>query len=480
MKRRIGFGLAAIGFAVCLAGCLFQTEDQSRVEGTGSQGGNAITARVVDEGGHPVAGAQVTLLPSEYLPDSVGGGNGTSPIHEVVAVSDVAGRFTVPAPSGKAYTLEAHSGAGSERLIALKEAIAVLSAKANTDAGDLVLQLPASLSGTILTSKPDSLGASEHLWVGFPGTGNFAKVGSNGDFTLAAVSTNVSRLLAVRSRSTGQGEHYPVEGWRVLPGERAVMDSVVLPSAGTDIQVLACVETVTSIEERQYQGPPVGGRTGVLRTVLSGTSPLLIELDPCLGSWRTLRSLPDYAVAASGSGTDTGSDYLLLKERGQILALNASLGPDTLLPLPTGLLNVEFRSGRIYATFAGDSAVKVYSDLSALLSGTVEKELPLGTAVSDLWDFVLSDSVLYFTAPGDAPPVRAYDLRLLTFSTHGAIPGFTGQFFGIASASGNNIWVLNDKADLILYDPIGRKLLRKLPVTVPREIRGLLRFQESD
>jgi len=354
--------------------------------------------------------------------------------------------------------------------------------------GDLALQNAAVLSGHLFQSPngsdPKGTVGADKIWVGFRGTGNFVRADSGGFFSLSGIPAGSHDLSLLRVSPSTPLQVLTISGWRVATGSHAVIDTLLLPPPSPDsvrLSVTACVENVTTLVEYEYVGVPAAGVSKVLRSYLYTDPPQWMELDPCLGTWRKLGALPSGVNTATGSFSTDQTDFILLGDQGNYFQIDTAAVVSTPRPLPPNLANVEYYGGKYYAMFWGDSGLKVFPSEAALFGGGPSDSLPIGFPITSLWDIAIVDSIAYFGSPKDTLQIYQYDLRSHLFQLHSVLPNFGGVFFGITSEAkpGNKLWLLNDKKELMLYDPASKMITRRIKVQAPVGIRGLTRFRRD-
>ncbi|MEO6095091.1 MAG: hypothetical protein ABIW76_05245 [Fibrobacteria bacterium] len=476
-RQPIG-GISAVLLAaslLALAGCL----DNRNAGGTGTATGNTVSARVVLPGGAPAAGARVTLYPVEFVPKTVPGAVRGAPSPKT-ALTDSAGRFTLETEAGSAYLLEGTGTPASDSLTVWRNDIYLREDEAATDLGTLSLEISGVLSGTV--SQPDSASTKE-IWAGFPGTDRFTKVDGAGGFRLEGIPPGRHNLLLIRDPGK-TSERIKVSGWHLAPGAHGKLDTVTLgkPTAGeSNLLRKACVEDPVRITEYPYEGPAVADRRDRLRSILETNPPQWIEIDLCLGTWRTKGTLPAEAVTFSGTMSSHESDFLPLEGKGWTMKIDSNGRVSQFPELPTSLLSATFYRGKVYALFINAVDLKIYPDEAAFLLNQPEASLALPFPTGAIRDLVIADSVAYFVEDNVNPKYHVLDLRSGTYGGFFNLAGFEGDWFSFTSAPGGMLWNLNYSGLIQLGDPATRSIIRKLKVVIPKvRLRGLTRYQGVD
>jgi hypothetical protein len=482
---RSASGRLAVLFAaafLALAGCL----GSRNASGTGTETGNTVSARVVLPGGTPAAGARVTLYPVEFVPTAVPGAARSAPSPRT-AVTDSAGRFTLEAEAGSVYLLEGIGSSSSDSLMVWKKDVYLREDEATTDLGTLSLEISGALSGTVI--QPDGASAKE-VWAGFHGTGRFTRADEAGNFTLKGIPPGGHELLLIRDTGPGnETNKIKLSGWHLAPGAHGKLDTVSLgaPTPGEiRLQARACIENPSMespalIVEYPYEGPSAGERRELLRTILETNPPQWIEIDPCLGTWRSKGVLPPEAVSFIGSMSNHESDFLALDDKGRAMKIDSNGRVSQFLQFPPFFLSAQFYRGKVYAMFNQFSVMKVYASEAAFLLDQTETSLELGFQTFEIRALAIADSIAYFIEDNTNPKYHAFDLRSRTYRGAFNLAGFEGAWYSFTSAPGGRFWILNDSGLIQLGDPATRTILRKLQIVVPgKPPRGLTRFQGED
>jgi hypothetical protein len=467
-------GLAAAALLV-LAGCL----DSRNAGGTGTETANTVSARVVLPDGTPAVGAQVTLYPAEYIPAVVTGDAQAAPPPRTV-LTDSAGYFTLEAEAGSAYLLEGIGSPSSDSLVLWKKDVHLRKEEATTDLGTLPLEISGVLSGTVL--QPDRATVKE-VWAGFPGTDRFAKVDEAGEFTLAGIPPGRHELLLIRDPGK-TFQSIKVSGWHLAPGAHAKLDTVTLgqPDAGDSTLLRrACVENPALITEYPYEGPAITDRRDLLRSMLETSPPRWIEIDPCLGTWRTKGVLPPEATTFAGSLSSHEADFLPLEGLGWTMKIDSNGQVSRFPEFPPSLLSAQFYRGKVYALFMNAVELRIYPDEAAFLQDRPEASLALPFPTASIRDLAVADSVVYFIEDNVNPKYHALDLRTGAYGGFFNLAGFERDWFSFTSAPGGRLWVLNSSGVIQLGDPATRAMIRRMQVVIPRvRLRALTRYQSED
>lgn len=165
---------AAVVLCVLLAGC-----GQEQVAGGGGiETNNTVAARVVDVSGVPVAGAELVVRPSGWLPDQTGADS-----LAFRGSSDAAGRVEFSVPRGD-WTIEVRSS-GTGHLLSRR-------IESSGGVGDLVLRPMGRVRGVVF-----SAGRASATLVGIRGTRHATRPDSTGAYQLDSLPPGTLDLVVV-------------------------------------------------------------------------------------------------------------------------------------------------------------------------------------------------------------------------------------------------------------------------------------------
>ena len=447
----------AVPAFLVLHGC-----SDNQVAGTSTNTGNTISAQAMLSDGSPAKGAKVSIRESGFMPPGVPGYRVGAFSKDTVA--DASGYFAVTVPAGPKYFLSVNAN-GPENEAYWQDGIATPAAfSQRAGSNDTVrLEKTAVLSGHVLASGADS------LWLGFPGTSRFVLPQSEGSFSLDFLPPGSHALRVIHSGS-GKTHGLDVGGWMVLPGATMTLDTLVLP-ADTSIHSLslaACLDTVDSIVFAAVSGHSRADRT--FRSVMFSSPPEWVELDACLGQWSRKGILPSMVKGNPELFAGASGDYLILPDSNRILKRD-SAGSRLLPAFPDYLAQADFHAGRFYAFFHLDSAIQSFPDEDSWLRKIPDRSFP---RPDHLQRFAVGDSAIHFLNADSA----GLSLQRFTFSPgsfHDPVlfPGFTGKCVGMATGSGDGIWLLNDAGELSRVNGLTGQVLLKAKVATMDSVRGL-------
>jgi hypothetical protein len=254
------------------------------------------------------------------------------------------------------------------------------------------------------------------------------------------------------------------------------------PVAGeSNVLRKACVENPALITEYPYEGPAVADRRDRLRSILETNPPRWIEIDLCLGTWRTKGVLPSEAVTFSGTMSSHESDFLPLEGLGWTMKIDSNGQVSQFPELPPSLLSATFYRGKVYALFLNAVDLKIYPDEASFFLNRPEASLALHFPTDSIRDLVIADSVVYFVEYNVKPNYHVLNLRSGAYGGFFNLAGFEGDWFSFTSAPGGRLWNLNNSGLIQLGDPATRTIIRKLKVVIPKvRLRGLTRYQSLD
>lgn len=452
MRRAI-----AIPALLILVAC-FDTQ----VAGTSTNTGNTISARVMLSDGRPASGAKVSVRESAFLPPGVPGYR--TGVYSKDTVADASGFFAVTVPAGPKYFLSVYAS-GSETEAYWQDGIATPAASSNgAGLNDTVrLEKTAALSGHVLT------GAADSIWLGFPGTSRFVLPQSDGSFILDSLPPGSHDLRVIYSGS-GKTHGLDVGGWTVLPGATMILDTLVLP-ADTSIHTLslpACRDTVDSIVFAAVSGHSRADR--VFRSVMFSSPPEWVELDACLGQWSRKGILPSMIAGNLDLFAGPSGDYLILPDSNRILKRD-SAGSRLLPTLLNNLAQADFHSGRFYAFIHLDSAIQSFPDEDSWLRNIPDRNFPRPAQFQRL---AVGERALHFlNADSAGLSLQRYTFNPGSFHAPVLLPGFTGNCVGMATGSGDEVWLLDDAGELSRVNGLTGRLLEKAKVSTTDSMRGL-------
>lgn len=495
----------AAALAWLLAGCIFPDgtgtgagNTVTRNDGTGTSAGNTVSARVVTLDGGPAAGAEVHLRPEGYIPDSVlQRGDSAFTRGARSGLTDLQGKFTLPADTGITYTLEVARGTGADRQVAWIPGVRLPGAETMVTLGDVGLMQSSILVGNVRAGN--SLG-SKGLWVGVPGTGAFARVGADGGFALRGMAPGGRELSILRHILFNAWERVPVRGWKLYAGAVSRLDSLALPpppgpgaepnglgTSMTELKARACREDGASLSLDQYEGPARGGTYSVVRTWLNTPQPAWVELDPCHATWRRIADMPPDLGLGSGSFSAEKSDFVQVNGEKMIRVLDtAGAFQASFVSLPAR--EIEYFGGVFHVPTPGSRMLRVYSDLLAIAGGKATDSMDLGAAYPSAIDFAIEDSIAYWAITSlDAPGnfrLHRFDLRARAALPEFLLPNPGGNVLGMVSAEGGGLWFLDGSNQITLMRMPGQggasgvpMTIRKIKIDAPGVLSGLARFR---
>lgn len=478
--RTPGPGLAA-GLALSaalLTACTGEPKDP--LAGTVTTTTNTISGRVLPDKGSPVA-ARVTAYSSEYQPEVESpSGQAAPPRLRFEAMSDSLGFFSVTVKNGYSYVLVAASE-GETPLVEWSAEVHALPERDSTSVDTLVIRPAAALKGFVRSAGEDT---TRRLWAGFLGTGVFAPVDNHGAFALENLPTGWHELSILRDTRTGPGwtrEAFLVAGITLQEGKSHILDTVELPATPpgpTPLQAVACLETPTTLVK--VTGPSATGKSADrMRTVTSAPTRELVELDLCLGTWRTVMRLPSQPRTLF---SDSTRDWAFFQASKEVYRIDPAAGTAQIFAEGYQGLNMGYRSGRFYALNGDDSSLTVFAGEAAFLSNTPERtwklQLPLGPDA--VFDFEVAEQGLSIVIRSDKLEVYFLDLRdpyAPQTSAPRILEGFTGNFRGLASGRNGSLWILNDANELYEYRADRTLWSSVIRIDAPVPMSGLTRFQ---
>jgi hypothetical protein len=486
---------AAAAAVFCLGAC--DMSGGERVAGgTGTTAGNTITARVLTGtiltvDGTPAIRAEVTLRPAGYLPWYLD--DGTLQLPEAIGTkTDGEGRFAVLADSGMTYLLESQRGSGTAAQVGWVDGISFADDEKKKDLGAVSLSQASALTGTLVgagagPASTTAISPQEDSWIGFPGTENFHRLGPDGSFELTDIPPGVRTLEILRRMNGVLMQRVLVSGWRVFAGSQASLDPVLLPplaeqpeQAPMQISAAACVENVNLMAQSEYAGPTNGGDSRVLRAMLASDPPRWIELDPCLGIWRTLLTLPSEAAHPTGVFSDADADFLVLDNPRRILKIGRDHGLTWMVSSPVlDMASAEWYGGKYYAMMNGTRSLYVYPDADHLWKGEPADSVDLGLSIASLDQVAIQDSVIYLGTASDGLRVWVKNLR-------SGIPGrmhathSTARMTGLTTRAEGGLWLINAHNHLEHFNPDNGAIPSRIQVRADYPLVGLTRYRSAD
>ncbi|GEM_PF-5923306 len=493
MRALIGTGIAALalGLGACVQG-------ERVAGGTGTTAGNTITARVLTGriltvDGNPAVKARINLRPESYLPGFItakeGSSFGLSPDDGLETFTDSAGYFSLVADTGTTYMLECERFRARTSQVVWKNGIHFVGGATTLELGPIPLSQGSNLTGSLL---PDNAGIWQspdaELWVGFPGTDNFTRLDIDARFSLNAIPPGAHSLEILRLVAGKIRQRIVVSDWRMLPGSQAVMEPITLPpltqSLNPDFPIAvghvtaaACQDGVTSLRESEYSGSTGGGDGKVLRAMLMSNPPKWIELDPCLGTWRTIAILPAIAAKISGTFSGPDADFIAMGTADMALRIGRDGSVEQISVAPNlDLISADYHAGRFYGMTAGTSKFKIYADEGSLWNNVPVDSINLGVPVNTLKHAAILDNAAYFGVTSDT--LHLYDFDFASASGNHTLATHTkSQLEGMATKSAaGGLWFLTARRELTPYDPVVGTLGQPLPIEADFPIRGLTRF----
>jgi hypothetical protein len=484
---------ALIAAVLLLAAC----EPGEKVAGgTGTHTGNTVSVqafhgRVLTLDGAPSIRTRVILRPIGYVPETAApyAGSGAALPDGWETTTDSAGGFFLAADTG-IYMLECSRETGSGSQVAWLEGIRLDGdgGDMHRELGDIRMTQASELTGSLKADSGISLSAVE-FWAGFPGTEHYSRMDIDGRFRLKGIAPG-ARTLEIRRRMPGfPGQRFSVSGWITFPGTLSVMEPLALPPMAPaqgpavgdtvlSISAVACPEDVSSLVESAYPGPTAGGETRVLRTVMMSNPPQWIELDPCLGVWRSLMPLPIDAAAISDIFSSPDADYFIMANGKTLFRIGRDGGQSSYALATQPLSGAEFYAGRFYAMGMAGDKLKTYADFDSLWKNLPRDSVDIGVPVTSLNDIAIDSGIAYFGMRSDTTRIRDFNLAVGSGSKS-ILTGAGSHPEGMVSAPDGGLYLLNGLKQLDAFDPRTATRKRRYQVVTPYPIRGLTRYRPA-